>query len=155
MTEAELEKAYKGYLNAVNAGRFHQLSEFIAEEADFNGRKVSPRGWDEYIAYFSDRCEKGLHFELLDLVIDAEKGKLASKLIMTGKPVKEFFGMEPNGETISFNEVHDCCIIEKIGFRDLRSLQQAAFYHFEKGKIVRVRTIVDRGDIADGLVKKS
>ena len=49
-----------------------------------------------------------MHLDLVDLVIDAPKGRIASKLIVTGKPITEFFGMQPSERTLRFNEVRWC-----------------------------------------------
>ena len=105
MTEDDLEQKYKKYLAAVNAGHLDQMDEFVAEHCIFNGLKVNPQQYGEYVTSFTNQCEQGLNFQLVDLVIDAAKGRLASKLVVSGKPVTEFFGLQPTGNEVSFDEV--------------------------------------------------
>ena len=105
MTENELEQIYRKYLDAVNAGHLDQMDDFVAETCNFNGLTVTPEQYGEYVTSFTNRCESGLYFKIVDLVIDAAKGRLASKLVVSGTPVTEFFGMEPTGHEVSFDEV--------------------------------------------------
>lgn len=104
-TEYELEEIYKEYLAAINAGYLDQMDEFVADECIFNGLRVNPQQYGEYVTSFMNRCEEGIHIELVDLVIDAEKGRLVSKLVVSGTPTTEFFGMQPTGREVSFDEV--------------------------------------------------
>ena len=105
MTEEELDKTYRKYLAAINAGHLDTMDDFVAEQCIFNGLKVNPEQYGEYVTSFMNRCEDGLHFKLVDLVIDAAKGRLVSKLVVSGTPITDFFGMRPTGHEVSFDEV--------------------------------------------------
>lgn len=116
-TEAKLIQTYHDYLSAINAGHTDQMDRYVATQATFNGLDVTPKSYGEYIESFSHRCEKGLHFELVDIVVDAEKRRLASKLIVSGKPTVEFFGIEPNGRDVKFNEVGEMLVKKTSGLK--------------------------------------
>lgn len=90
------------------------MHEFVANPASFDGVMMSPQQYGETIANFSRTCEAGLYVELSDVVIDAARGRIAAKLVATGKPITEFFGMQPTGNSVRFNEVgcsRCCCIL--------------------------------------------
>ena len=106
-TKEELEQKYKSYLVAVSEGRLDSttLSEFVADQCDFNGNNFNPKQYGEYVASFWNKCESGLNFQLVDLVINAPN-RLASKLSVTGKPKEDFMGMQATGRSVTFKEVN-------------------------------------------------
>ena len=105
MAEEDLYQKYRQYVGSINAGRWDQMHEYVAENASFNGIHMSPEQYAQTIASFSATCEHGLFVELLDVVIDAARGRIAAKLVASGKPITEFFGMQPTGKMVRFNEV--------------------------------------------------
>ena len=106
MAGYEYEQIYRSYIEAVSAQDFDRMNEFIADKAIFNGILMTPKAVGEQLASFTRRCEQGLHFEILDLVVDANKGNLAARLAVSGKPTQEFFGYAPTGRTMKFKEVN-------------------------------------------------
>lgn len=105
MDEEEMYQKYRKYIGSVNAALWDQMHEFVADPASFNGVLMTPPQYGETLAAFSRTCEGGLYVELLDVVIDAARGRIAAKLVASGKPVTEFFGMQPTGRSVRFNEV--------------------------------------------------
>ena len=106
-TKEQLEQKYKAYLAAVSEGRLDgdTLSGFVADQCIFNGNHFNPKQYGEYVANVTNRCHSGLQFNLVDVVIDAASGRLASKLSVSGKPKEEFFGLRATGRSVTFKEV--------------------------------------------------
>lgn len=104
MAAEEIYQIYRRYVGAINAGRWDQMPEYIADPAVFDGVKMSPLQYGQTIASFSSTCES-FYVELLDVVIDATQGRIAAKLVASGKPIMEFFGFQPTGNQVRFNQV--------------------------------------------------
>ena len=79
----------------------------------------------EYISLIQESQEaiQGLHFDIQDLLVDKESGRVAARLEFTGVPVKTWAGAEPSGQAVKFHE--------------------HVMYWFDEGKIHWVWSIVD------------
>ena len=79
-TAAELKKSTTA---AVSAGHFDQdtFSKFIAEQRIFNGNHFSPKQYLEYIAPVTGRCENGLQFDPMDIIINCAIDDLRRSLV--------------------------------------------------------------------------
>ncbi|KAF5604067.1 polyketide cyclase [Fusarium pseudocircinatum] len=60
----------------------------------------------EYISLISESQSaiQDLYFDIQDLIVDKDAGRVAARLEFTGVPVKAWGGGEPNGKAVKFHE---------------------------------------------------
>ncbi|KAF9784234.1 hypothetical protein IL306_007747 [Fusarium sp. DS 682] len=122
-TSLDLGKLYRDYIESINdktmEANFHT---FCQPSVTHNTvEKTIP----EYIALIKDSQEaiQGLYFDIQDLIVDNEAGRVAARLEFTGVPVKTWADAEPNGKSVKFHE--------------------HVMYWFDNGKIHWVWSVVD------------
>ena len=116
----DLRLRYLDYLAVLNERRFDDLGGFVAERLTYNGEPIDlaryRRDRQDEIETFPD-----LRFEIGLLVVEGEC--LAARLEFDCTPARPFLGRAPSGNRIEFAE--------------------HAFYRFEHGLIVEVRSLLD------------
>tara|TARA_R110000782_G_scaffold167129_2_gene259071 strand:- start:24989 stop:25318 length:330 start_codon:yes stop_codon:yes gene_type:complete len=78
------------------------IASLYHDEVLING---VPRTRDDALRGFKETIDAvpDFHWHLEDLVIEGDR--IASKLRDTGTPVKEWFGLPPNGRSVDFTEL--------------------------------------------------
>lgn len=124
MTRDDLTKIYRDYIACLNRQDWANLGTFVADDARHNGR---PFGLSGYRAMLKrDYSEiPDLHFTIELLVCAAPH--IAARLSFDCTPKGEFLGLPVNGRKVSFTE--------------------NVFYEFRNGKVVDVRSIIDKAAI--------
>ena len=128
MTKADIEAQYRRYLSYLFNFRFDELGEFVHEELIYNGEPMTLIGYQKLMAEVTGAVSN-LSYDIELLVIDGDQ--LACRLSYECTPQREFFGLQPNGKSISFSE--------------------HAFYGLRDGKIYRAWTLLDRLAIEEQL----
>ncbi|EFQ31290.1 SnoaL-like polyketide cyclase [Colletotrichum graminicola] len=120
---AELKSFYQSYIKSINEKTMsREFDIFCQPVLRHNGRELTIA---EYIPLISDSQDAidGLHFDIQDLLADAETQQIAARLEFTGTPVKEWGGARPNGASVRFHE--------------------HVIYQLEQGKIARVWSTIE------------
>ncbi|KAJ4269470.1 hypothetical protein NW762_001130 [Fusarium torreyae] len=103
-TSLNLEEMYRGYIKSINDKTMEaNFQNFCKPSVTHNThQKTIP----EYISLIkeSQSAIKNLYFDIQDLVVDNESGRVAARLEFTGTPVKEWADAEPNGDSVRFHE---------------------------------------------------
>ncbi|KAF5018110.1 hypothetical protein F66182_9929 [Fusarium sp. NRRL 66182] len=122
-TSLHLEAVYRDYIRSINDKTMESSFEKFCQPSVTHNAKT--RTVAEYISLIqeSQTAIDSLHFDIQDLVVDNESGRLAARLEFTGLPVKRWADAEPNGKHVKFHE--------------------HVMYWFDKGKIHWVWSIVD------------
>jgi predicted ester cyclase len=120
MSANDLHKRYHDYIEAINAREFHRMAEFAHETIVFNGEPVSR---DDYVAAMLGHLDAVRDFvwQLDDLVVEGDR--VAARLTDTGTPVKEWLGLPPSGNSVTFTEY--------------------AFYRFRDGRFEQMWYLLD------------
>lgn len=124
MQPSELSEIYRNYIACLNSQDWDNLSRFVAESASHNGRLFGLSGYRRMLEQ-DFRQIPDLRFNIQLLV--SEPPWIASRLGFDCTPVGEFLGLPVNGRKVQFTE--------------------NVFYRFDGGKIVEVRSIVDKAAI--------
>lgn len=117
---------YLDYLECVNERRLDQLGKFVADELVFDGKSMSLSDYRDSIRYHIDAVPD-FHWDAVHVVTDGDT--LAARLRDTGRPVKSWLDIEPNGRSIEFIEwcfyrFRDAKIIEVWVLLDIPSIQE-------------------------------
>lgn len=124
MTAADLAAFYRGYLDCLNRRDWDGLGDFVADGARHNGRPFGLAGYramlERDVAEIPD-----LAFRIELLV--AEPPRIAARLVFDCTPVGTFLGLPVNGRRVLFHE--------------------NVFYEVADGRIVDVRSVIDRAAI--------
>jgi predicted ester cyclase len=125
MTREALTDVYRRYLDCLNARRWDDLGEFVAEEVSHNDR---PLGLSGYRAMLEGdvRTIPDLRFVPDRVVVESDA--LACRLVFRCTPQRPFLGFEPTGAPITFAE--------------------HAFYTFRDHRIVEVSSLLDTRAVA-------
>ncbi|MFC7673637.1 ester cyclase [Mycolicibacterium sp. GCM10028919] len=125
MTREALTDVYRRYLDCLNARRWDDLGEFVAEEVSHNDR---PLGLSGYRAMLEGdvRTIPDLRFVPDRVVVEGDA--VACRLVFRCTPQRPFLGFEPTGAPITFVE--------------------HAFYTFRDHRIVEVSSLLDTRAVA-------
>lgn len=119
----DLLATYKKYVDCVQRGPdIDELSNYCPEKLTVNGHEVELEQYISGIEAAKSTIE-GMHWELVEAVVDNEKQQIATRVMLTGRPVKEFAGAQPTGNTVEFAE--------------------HVLYQFDGGKIKQVVQLMD------------
>ncbi|KAF5643207.1 polyketide cyclase [Fusarium sp. NRRL 52700] len=122
-TSLDLEARYRDYIKSINDKTMKDnFSKFCMPVVTHNAvQKTIP----EYMALIEESQDaiEGLFFDIQDLIVDSEAGRVAARLQFTGVPIKTWADAEPNGDSVVFHE--------------------HVIYGLEGGKIHRVWSVVD------------
>ncbi|KAF4962459.1 hypothetical protein FSARC_9454 [Fusarium sarcochroum] len=103
-TSLNLEGMYHDYIKSINDKTMKaNFQNFCKPSVTHNTlEKTIP----EYISLIqeSQSAIKDLYFDIQDLIVDGETGRVAARLEFTGTPVKNWAGAKPNGESVRFHE---------------------------------------------------
>ena len=121
MPDAELERHYRAYLDALNERRLDDLVRFVHDDLTYNGEPMTRAQYRDLIA--ADIAA------IPDLTYDARivvaaGGRVACRILFSCTPRAEFLGFSPNGERLTFAE--------------------HVFYDFRDGRIEAVTSMIDR-----------
>lgn len=126
MTSARspLDRAYRAYLDCLNARDLEALGRHVHEAVSHNGIHLGVAGYRQMLEQdFADIPD--LRFELELLVVDAPR--VASRLRFDCTPKGRFLDLDVDGLKVSFTE--------------------NVFYEFVDGRIARVWSVIDKAAI--------
>ncbi|KAK7398442.1 hypothetical protein QQX98_012193 [Neonectria punicea] len=121
--DIDLENLYRRYIHSINTLKMAEhFPDCCQPQITHNGINLSI---DEYRTFIESSFEeiKGLTFTIVKLVADKESQRLAARLEFTGRPMKEFRGIQPTGNEVNFSE--------------------HVIYELDEGKIARVWSVLD------------
>ncbi len=121
MTPPELADIYRGYIDCLNRQGWDNLGRYVAENAHHNGRLLGLAGYRDMLINDFDQIPD-LRFNI-DLLV-CEPPHVAARLAFDCSPKGHFLGLDVNGRRIKFAE--------------------NVFYRFETGRIVDVRSVLDK-----------
>ena len=121
MNGSNLADLYRGYVECLNQQDWDNLGTFVGDDVQYNGTHVGLSGYRAMLER-DYREIPDLRFNINLLVADAQY--VASRLDFNCTPKGMFLGLAVNGKTISFSE--------------------NVFYQFQSGKIVDVRSVIDK-----------
>lgn len=115
-----LEAVYRDYLTALDERRFDELGQFVHDELTYNERPMTRA---EYAAMIADDARRipDLRFDARLVVVSGDV--LACRLWFACTPEREFAGVAPTGDPVSFAE--------------------HVFYRFRERRIEKVWSLVD------------
>ncbi|KAJ4115356.1 hypothetical protein NW768_011208 [Fusarium equiseti] len=119
----DLDSTYRAYIKSINEKTMENtFDKFCQPVVTHNTHEKTIA---EYISLIQESQEaiQGLYFDIQDLLVDEESGRVAARLEFTGVPVKTWANAEPSGQAVKFHE--------------------HVMYWFDKGKIHWVWSIVD------------
>ncbi|KAF4453286.1 hypothetical protein F53441_4016 [Fusarium austroafricanum] len=103
-TSLDLGTMYCNYIKSINDETMEtNFESFCKPSVTHNTQKKTIA---EYISLIqeSQRAIQGLHFDIQDLIVDKDAGRVAARLEFTGVPVKTWADAEPNGKSVKFHE---------------------------------------------------
>jgi predicted ester cyclase len=119
-----LEDIYLAYLDCLNRQAFDELTIFVDDNVEHNGRPLGLSGYrDMLVKDFADIPD--LRFEAQILVSNGTR--TGARLFFDCAPKSIFMGLPVNGRRVQFCE--------------------HVFYEFEHGKIRRVWSVIDKAEI--------
>jgi len=121
VTKTELAKIYRGYIACLNRQDWHNLGQFVGDDAVHNGRRLGLSGYLAMLERDFDAIPD-LAFNVLMLVADPPY--VACRLGFDCTPKGKFLGLDINGRRLSFTE--------------------NVIYEFRDGKIVEVWSVIDK-----------
>ncbi|KAF4495974.1 polyketide cyclase [Fusarium agapanthi] len=103
-TSLDLGALYREYIKSINDKTMEaNFEKFCQPSVTHNTVKKTIA---EYISLISESQSaiKGLYFDIQDLIVDKDAGRVAARLEFTGLPVKAWASAEPNGKSVRFHE---------------------------------------------------
>ncbi|KAF4948024.1 hypothetical protein FGADI_10019 [Fusarium gaditjirri] len=103
-TSLDLATLYREYIKSINDKTMEaNFGKFCQSSVTHN---TVEKTIAEYISLISDSQSaiQGLYFDIQDLIVDRDAGRVAARLEFTGVPVKRWAGAEPNGKSVKFHE---------------------------------------------------
>ena len=125
MNNQTLKDAYTGYIACLNRQDLATLEDFVGDEVHYNGERVGLAGYRKMLER-DFRAIPDLRF-VIDLLI-AEAPHIAARLMFDCTPVGDLFDVPVNGRRVRFTE--------------------NVFYTFEAGRIVNVKSVIDKAAVA-------
>jgi predicted ester cyclase len=128
MAKMELSDVYRNYIACLNQQDWLNLEQYVDNNVYYNGKQIGLSGYRKMLERnFYDIPD--LYFNIQLLVSDGPY--IASRLSFDCSPKGKFFDLNIDGKRISFSE--------------------NVFYEFQKGKIVKVWSIIDKAAIESQL----
>lgn len=124
MTSRDLADIYRDYIACLNRQDWPALGRFVHDDVHHNGR---PFGLSGYRAMLEKDFREIPDLRFTIAILVSEPPRIASRLDFDCSPAGAFLGLPVNGKRVSFAE--------------------NVFYAFRDGKIVDVRSIVDKAAI--------
>ena len=123
---------YLEYIAVLNERRFDDLPEYVAPRLTYNDEPLTCAQYQELLRG-DVRAIPDLFFDVHDLVV--EEQRVAARIVFRCTPEREFLGLAPTGQRIEFAE--------------------HVFYDLRDGRIVHVRSLIDRDRIRQQLEQGS
>ncbi|KAH6970146.1 hypothetical protein DER45DRAFT_551494 [Fusarium avenaceum] len=103
-TSIDLDALYRAYIKSINDQTMEANFETFCEP--IVSHNAVEKTVAEYIALIqeSQSAIKGLHFEIQDLIVDNDLGRVAARLEFTGVPVKRWADADATGDSVRFHE---------------------------------------------------
>ena len=124
MTRTDLADIYRGYIACLNRQDWPTLGQFVHDEASRNGERLGLSGYRKMLENDFDEIPD-LYFNIVLLISDPPH--IASRLQFDCTPKGNFLGLAVNGKRVRFAE--------------------NVFYEFQRGKIWRVWSVIDKAAI--------
>jgi predicted ester cyclase len=126
--KTKLSYVYRSYIDCLNQQDWPKLEQFVDNNVYHNDKRIGLSGYRKMLE--RDFYEiPDLHFNIQLLISDGPY--IASRLSFDCSPKGTFFGLAINGKRVSFCE--------------------NVFYEFQKEKIVKVWSIIDKAAIESQL----
>jgi len=121
MTKANLSDVYREYIACLNKQDWPRLEQFVHDDVSHNGQQIGLSGYRQML-------EKDF-FEIPDLrftiqLLISDPPYIGSRLAFDCSPKGKFLGLDVNGKRVSFAE--------------------NVFYEFQREKIWKVSSIIDK-----------
>ncbi|RBR18144.1 uncharacterized protein FIESC28_06210 [Fusarium coffeatum] len=103
-TTINLGSIYRDYIKSINDKTMEvTFKKFCKLVVTHNTQEKTIA---EYISLIQESQEaiQGLYFDIQDLLVDKDSGRVAARLEFTGVPVKAWAGVEPSGQSVKFHE---------------------------------------------------
>ncbi|SON53583.1 putative ester cyclase [Hartmannibacter diazotrophicus] len=123
-SKTDLATIYRGYIDCLNRQDWLSLGAFVADDVRHNGEPFGLSGYRRMLER-DYRDIPDLRFKIALLVADATY--VACRLDFDCTPIGTFLGLPVNGRRVRFSE--------------------HVFYEFRDGKIIDVRSILDKAAI--------
>lgn len=122
-TSIDLDAVYRAYIKSINDRTMEANFETFCKP--IVSHNAVEKTVAEYIALIqeSQSAIQGLHFDIQDLIVDNDLGRVAARLEFTGVPVKRWADADATGDSVRFHE--------------------HVMYWFDKGRMHWVWSIVD------------
>ena len=121
MIKTDLSAIYRDYIACLNKQDWARLGQFVQNKVYYNDQQIGLSGYRRLLEKdFSEIPD--LHFNVQLLVSDPPY--VASRLAFDCSPKEKFLGLDVNGKRVSFTE--------------------NVFYEFEREKIWRVWSVLDK-----------
>ena len=128
MVKIKLSDVYRNYIACLNQQDWPKLEQYVDNNVYYNDKQIELSGYRKMLEKdFYDIPD--LHFNIQLLVSDGPY--IASRLSFDCSPKGKFLGLNINGKRIFFSE--------------------NVFYEFQKGKIIKVWSIIDKATIESQL----
>ena len=128
MIKIKLSDVYRNYIACLNQQDWSKLEQYVDDNVYYNDKQIGLSGYRKMLEKdFYDIPD--LHFNIQLLISDGPY--IASRLSFDCSPKGKLFGLNINGKRISFSE--------------------NVFYEFQKGKIIKVWSIIDKATIESQL----
>mgnify|MGYP001329856360 CR=1 FL=1 len=131
MDRTDLVAAYRGYIDCLNAQDWDALGRHVGEAVSYNGETIGLAGYRSMLIGDFEAIPD-LRFTIDLLVCDPPH--VAARLTFDCTPHGMLFGLPVNGRRVTFTE--------------------NVFYEFEGGRIVTVRSIIDKAAIAEQILRR-
>ncbi|KAF4443328.1 polyketide cyclase [Fusarium acutatum] len=103
-TSLDIAALYSEYIKSINDKTMEaNFDKFCQPSVTHN---TVEKTIAEYITLISESQSaiRDLYFDIQDLIVDKDAGRVAARLEFTGVPVKTWGGAEPNGKAVKFHE---------------------------------------------------
>ncbi|KAF5533207.1 polyketide cyclase [Fusarium phyllophilum] len=103
-TSLDVAALYREYIKSINSKTMDAtFDKFCQPSVTHN---TVEKTIAEYISLISESQSaiQDLYFDIQDLIVDKDAGRVAARLEFTGLPVKTWAGAEPNGKSVKFHE---------------------------------------------------
>ena len=121
----ELRNLYHAYIDCLNSRNLDQLGEFVDEDVEYNGTRISLAGYQDMLKRDFEAIPD-LNFNIT--LLCSEPPLIAARLDFDCTPSGILFGIAVNGKRMQFSE--------------------NVFYEFQSRRIRRVWSVIEEATIA-------
>jgi predicted ester cyclase len=126
--DRDLLAVYRDYLACLNSRQWDELGQFVDGEVVYNGE---PLGLSGYRAMLEADTQAIPDLQFVPEILLADGRVVSCRLFFQCTPQHTFLGFEPTGGRVSFPE--------------------HVFYTFHNGRIIDVRSVIDKEAIREQL----